>query len=347
MLGEIIPHEFFDGFSTWWLWVLVGGAMAALIFGADRFVSAAVRLAMAVGVPTIIIGATVVSLGTTMPEACVSISAALDGQGGLALGNAVGSIACNTALVFGMGCLLVRLKKDRFVLRRHGWLHVGLVATLTGLALAAWWYSGDIEAVFIPREVGFVLVAALVGYMVISAYWARQHPEIIPAQAQATINRQHVLREAGLSVMLLIFGLVLILGGSRVMIGSVTVICSRYGVPPEVLAVTLVALGTSLPELVTAIAAMVKGHSELLVGNVIGANILNVLFVVGGSVAVGGLKIEPYFFYLYLPVMTAAVIYMTVCALSGRGKTFRRYQGIPLLVLYVVFCILTVKLGLR
>ena len=186
MLADLIPATFFAGIAhNWVLWLVSAGAIGILVFGADRAVSAAVRLATAMGMSKIIIGATVVSLGTTSPEACTSVTAAFQGLPELAIGNGVGSIICDTALVFGLCCCLARLPLDRFVLYRHGTLKLaaGLLLTLTVVALAL--VRGGIEGVVLYRWIGIVFLALLVGYMVLSVHWARQRPETVPKQARA------------------------------------------------------------------------------------------------------------------------------------------------------------------
>jgi cation:H+ antiporter len=207
-----------------------------------------------------------------------------------------------------------------------------------------WWLAGALTRGFLPRPIGIALLVLLAVYMYLSVRWARQHPQLIPAEAAAEVDTRHPVRAAVISLAVLVFGLALVVAGSELLIGSVKEICTRYKVPEEVLAVTLVAFGTSLPELVTALAAIAKGHRDLLVGNVIGADILNVLFVVGASSAAVQLKVEPSFFRLYLPLIMASIVLLGAYIASG-GKTFKRWQGVPLLGLYVLFCILTVKYG--
>jgi cation:H+ antiporter len=147
-----------------------------------------------------------------------------------------------------------------------------------------------------------------------------------------------------LNLLLLAGGLALVVSGSEVMIGSVTTLCRRYDVPESVMAVTLVALGTSLPELVTALTAVAKGHPALLVGNVIGADILNVLFVVGASALAVPLRVDAHFFWLDLPFMMTALVLLRVYIWLP-GRTFKRWQGVPLLLLYVAFCVMVIRLG--
>ena len=334
MLAELIPQAFFQSRMDIWLWLMAIGAIVLLVFGADRAVTAAVRMAKACGMSTIIIGATVVSLGTTAPEAFVSVTAAFNGNPGLALGNGVGSIICDTAMIFGICCCITSLPKDRFILNRHGWLQFGAGALLVVVIAVTTWFNGGIEGVRISRGVGIVFLLLLVGYMWVSIRWARSHQEAIPSAAKGAGKTDGpqvalILR----SLMVLAVGLVMVIGGAQIMVGSVGELCGRYGVPPDVLAVTLVAFGTSLPELATAIASIVKGHPELLVGNIIGADILNVLFVIGASATAVPLEVPPAFFYLHLPVMMVTLVLFRLFVF-GRGGRFRRWEGIPLLAVF-------------
>ncbi len=344
MLADLIPESFFQSRGDLLLWVLAGGAIALLVYGADRAVSSAAKLAATMGLSKVIIGATVVSLGTTSPEAAVSVNAAFKGDGGLALGNGVGSIICDTALIFGLCCCLTRLPKDRFVLRRHGWLQFGSGALLAALLGLLWAISGDIDQVEIPRLAGVVLLGLLVVYLYLSVRWSRRHPEMLRPKAGAETKKNHRARRAAGNLAVLLVGLGLVVFGSEVLVGSAKTICERHDVPKEIIAVTVVAFGTSLPELVTAITSIIKGHSELLVGNVIGADILNVLFVIGASATAVPLKVEPRFYYFLIPIMLL-VLLLFRCAIFWPGRSFRRWQGVPLLVVYVVFVLLAVRFG--
>ena len=333
IIADIIPKEFFDQHSMLLL-LFVAVSISFLVFGADRAVMAAVRLAKAIGMSTVIIGATVVSLGTTSPEAFVSVTAAIKGNGGLALGNGVGSIICDTALIFGLCCCIVRLPKDRFILRRHGWLQLGSGVLLAAVLLVLAWINGGFVGVVIPRFLGVIFLVLLVGYMWISVRWARQHPIELSEEEQKAADAPTGPAIVARSVIELIIGLGLVLVGSNVLIGSVEVLAIRGGVPPNILAVTLVAFGTSLPELVTGLTSIVKGHPELLIGNVIGADILNVLFVVGASAAAVPLNVPIEFYYLHIPVMLLALVLLRTF-IWAKGPTFGRRQGIWLLLLFL------------
>ncbi len=332
---------------AWALWALCAVSMAALVFGADRTVTGAVRLARRLGMSTVIVGATVVSLGTTMPEMFTSVTAAFRGESELALGNGVGSIICDTGLIFGLCCLLTRLPLDRFVLNRHGWLQLGSGVLLAGICLGLAAASGRIGTPgttnalgdwnVMPRWVGAALVALLVGYLYLSVRWARRRPDLAAGAVAEAAGPPAAVQAAGpmaRTLLALVGGLALVAVGSNLLIPSVKVLAEEhYRVPKDFLAVTVVAFGTSLPELVTAIASIRRGHEELLVGNIIGADILNVLFVVGLSACATELAVPPTFYLLHLPVMLAMLVLLRMYIFAG-GTRFRRWQGLPLLALY-------------
>jgi cation:H+ antiporter len=347
MLAELIPIEFFEGFidREYILWLMAVGAIALLVIGADKAVGAAAKLAAAAGMSKIIIGATVVSLGTTSPEVCVSVMAAWRGDAGLALGNGMGSIICDTALIFGLCCCLRRLPMDRFVLSRHGWLQLGSGTLLAAVIVGVWLIAGrQFDGAIIPRWIGAVFLVLLVGYLWLSARWARQHPEVAPYEdvgiEAATPTPRHA-RGIVRHLLFLLAGLALVVFGSEVLIGSAKTVCEKRGVPETVIAGTFVAFGTSLPELVTAIAALLRGHAELLLGNVIGADILNVLFVIGASVSARPLQVDEATLYLFVPMMMLVLLLMRGYVFMNRD-TFKRWQGVPLLICYAAFVLLSV-----
>jgi len=355
-----IPPDFFATREEWVLWLLAAGAIVLLAVGADRAVTAAVRLAAVLGMSKVIIGATVVSLGTTTPECFTSVTAALSGNPGLALGNGIGSIICDTALIFGLCACIQRLPLDRFILNRHGWLQLGsgalLVVLVFALAVHALGIGGllgvlrgaRIEGVVIPRWAGAGLLVLLAGYLFLSVRWARQHPQVALAEVNAVAKvaraGEGALARALGNLLLLAFGLALVIAGSNVMVGSSVELCRRYGVPESVLAATLVAFGTSLPELVTALASVIKRHPELMIGNIIGADILNVLFVVGASAAAEPLAVDRATLVLLLPVMLLVLVLMQLFILLS-GRRFRRWQGALLLGIYVAYVAALVRWG--
>jgi cation:H+ antiporter len=341
-MEHLIPQVWFDPLATGLLLAIVLAAMGILIKGADWLVEAAAHVAYRLGISKVIVGATVVSLGTTSPEAAVSVMAAWAGQPGLALGNAVGSIIADTGLIFGLGCLISVIPADRYVLKRQGWVQFGAASLLAALCYAAFITRGD--AARLGRGVGILMLALLVAYLIASVRWSRQHPF---TSAPAAPKRRGAGPTLPIVLALGVVGLGLVILASRVLICSVSVLAVRWGVPQVVIAATIVALGTSLPELVVGVTSVLKGHTELLVGNVIGADVLNVLFVIGASAAAAelpiveaGARVPRIFLYLHLPAMLIilGIFRLYIFSASSRGS-FRRWYGLPLVALYVAYVV--------
>ena len=347
-MENLIPAEWFAGLAQWQLLLIGAVALLVLAKGAEWLVDGASGFAYRLGISKVIVGATVISLGTTSPEFAVSVTAAWSGEPGLALGNAIGSIIADTALIFGLGCLLTVLPADRFVLQRQGWTQFGSGMLLAALCYGAFAVMGDRAT--LGRWVGILLLVLLAGYLTISVRWSKRHPEGEPFQIHDDVDAE---RRAHFSAVrmgaLIVVGLALVLLSSKVVIGSVTELAeTHWHVPKVVIAGTLVALGTSLPELVIGMASILKGHKELLVGNVIGADILNVLFVIGASAAAAPLTIVEHgatipriALYVHLPAMIVVlVLFRIFIASATRRGHFQRWQGMPLLVLYVLYVFL-------
>ncbi|MCK9229083.1 MAG: sodium:calcium antiporter [Syntrophales bacterium] len=315
--------------------VLIVITLAGIIVlskGADWMIDGVVSLALKTRIPTIVIGATILSLGTTTPEASVSVMAAWMGDGGLALGNAVGSIIADTGLIFGLTCIFAVTPADRFILNRTGWVQVGTATLLVVFALASWYRSPAEPTLY--RWVGVIFLVMLMAYMALSVHWARRSSAVIPAGGGTEPLKT---MDTPRSWILIIPGLVLVLAGARVLIPCATETAFRVGVPNDVIAATMVALGTSLPELMTAIAAVRKGHPEITVGNIVGADVLNCLFVIGASAAVSPLSIPPTFFIFHFPAMLVILYSFRFFIFMNRDGTFKRWQGIWLLSIYLVY----------
>lgn len=346
-MEHLIPEEWFIGLPQWILLVLSAASIAVLIKGADWLVDGASGLAYRLGVSKVIVGATVVSLGTTSPEAAVSVMAAWGGEPGLALGNAIGSITADTGLIFGLGCLLTVLPADRYVLVRQGWVQFGSGCLLAAVCYGAYALMGDQAT--LTRWVGVLLIGLLVAYLYVSITWSRSHPAGEPFQMDEESDAKRkaanpVPKLIGLGIV----GLTLVILASRLLILSVIQLAeAHWHVPKVVIAATLVALGTSLPELVIGMASIMKGHREILVGNIIGADILNVLFVVGASALAAPLpimdmaaRIPAIVLYLHLPTMLLILILFRIFIHSAtRTGCFKRWQGVPLLAIYVIYVV--------
>lgn len=339
---EQILAEFLSGLHWLLLAGVIAGCLAMLARAADWLVDEAVILSERSGLPKVVIGATVVSLGTTTPEAVVSVLAALQGHPGLALGNAVGSIICDTGLILGVACLISPLPLDRRIVNRQGWIQFGcgvllVVACVLGSDYALIFSEGGL----LPRGVGFLFLALLFVYLTMTVRWARSENGSLPLELELAHSK-----EESSSVVVILSKLVAAIGvvvvASWLLIPSVAEAATRLGVPDSIIAATIVAFGTSLPELVTAVSAARHGHGELAVGNIIGADILNVLFVAGASAAAtaGGLAAPPHFFTLYFPSMILILVVFRIGIFSSQ-KYLKWPFGVILLATYGLVTVLS------
>jgi cation:H+ antiporter len=311
--------------------LLFAVGLLCLIKGGDWFVDGSTGLARRFHVPELLIGATIVSIGTTLPEVMVSTTSALSGHGEIAYGNAIGSVICNAALVAAVTIAVRPGKVDAKSLKTP--VAFFFVAALI-YAITAY-TSG-----YFGRGIGLVLLAMFVAYMIITVVQMKNSPAEGEAEEEESGKPSTLGRELGL----LVVGAALIAVGANLLVDNGTLIAAALGVPESVIALTFVALGTSLPELVTAITSLIKGHSALSLGNVIGANLFNLVLVSGVSVTLAPFSIPQNAtiagynasLVLDLPVMFLVMLLLTVPALA-RGK-LTRVQGVLLLAIYFAFC---------
>ena len=299
-----------------------------LIKGGDWFVDGASALARRFHLPELLIGATVVSIGTTLPEVMVSTMSALSGHGEIAYGNAIGSVICNAALIAAITIAVRPGKVDPKTLKTP----VAFFFAAAAIYCAAAYVFGRFT-----RVMGIIMLAMFVAYMVVNVLQMKN----TPAEAHEDAEEEMPLAK---TLVLLVLGAVLIALGANLLVDNGTLIAQALGVPESVIALTFVALGTSLPELVTAITSLVKGHSDLSLGNVVGANVFNLVLVSGMSITLAPFTIPQSAtlfginssLVLDLPVMLAVMLILTVPALV-KGK-LNRAQGILLLAIYAAFC---------
>ena len=310
------------------LWFALG--LIVLIKGGDWFVDGATGIARRFHLPDIIVGATVVSIGTTLPEVMVSATGAINGQGAMAYGNAIGSIICNTALISAIsvavnpGPVKVKTMKMPVIFFFASALIYFIAAYLLGE---------------FPRWLGFVLLTVFVAYMLLTVRQGLKNPEEAEEEEE-----EAKVRPLWLELVLLVVGAALIAWGANLLVDNGTIIATRLGVPETVIALTFVALGTSLPELVTTITSLRKGHASLGIGNVIGANIFNLVLVSGISISLAPFEVpEGKLLFgrnaslvLDMPLMLGVMALLTLPALLR--KKLSRWQGIVLLGIYAAFC---------
>lgn len=316
-----------------------------LIKGGDWFVDGSVGIAHRFNLPELLIGATVVSIGTTLPEVMVSCQAALQGNSGISYGNAIGSIICNTSLIAAIT-----------VAGSPGPVNTKSLRIPAGFfALAAFIYLAIALATgrFV-RWQGFVFLVIFVIYMAVSTIQMKNSPEAaaedgadkagggeMSSGSQGASEGGSVLKD----ILLLVVGAAVIAVGANLLVNNGTLIAQWLGVPDSVIGLTMIALGTSLPELITAVTSLMKGHGALSLGNVIGANLFNIVLVSGAAISLSPFSIPAEktiaginsSFVVDLPVMAGVMLILCVPAFV-RGR-LSRWQGILLLCIYAAFTV--------
>ncbi|MBQ7661559.1 MAG: calcium/sodium antiporter [Clostridia bacterium] len=324
-VGFLVPALFF------------AAGIVLVIKGGDWFVDAAGAIAKMLGVPTFIIGATIVSLATTLPEMIVSVTAAaqsrtsLDAQGSIdmAIGNAVGSVTANTALIMALAFVFLKV-----VISRREYIAQSLL--LIGAATVLWLGSLSGQLEFYASG---ILVCIFIAFMTLNVVNGKR--AALPAEEKGVFTG----RDVGKNVFLFILGADAIVGGSQLLVSGGGALAAALGVPERIIAVTLVAVGTSLPELVTTLTAIRKKESALSVGNIIGANVIDLSLILPICSLVSGqrLPVTPISITLDFPVCLG-VILIAVLPLLIRQKASRA-QGVLLLAVYAGYLALTVVPG--
>ncbi len=289
-----------------------------LVRGANTFVDGAVALAHRFNVPEIIIGLTIVAMGTSAPELAVSISSALHGAGGMAIGNALGSNIINILLVLGTAALVTPLNVQQKTVRYEIPFLIFITVMLT-------WFG--IEYTAITRTVSCMLLLFFAMFVCYLYFNARK--EIIKAEKTPEISLTK-------TITFLCVGLLVLVFGSDLTVKSATDLANILHVPDRIIGLTLVALGTSLPELVTCVIAAHKKRTGLVIGNIIGSNIFNILFVLG----ITGLVVPMHFSYSFVIDATiSAVITMLLWLFAVYKHKLARSAGIVFLICYIGYLI--------
>ncbi len=305
-----------------------------LIKGGDWFVDGSVGIARRFHLPELLIGATVVSIGTTLPEVMVSSQAALQGNAGISYGNAIGSVICNTSLI---AAITITVSPGKVHPKSFSLPTAFFFAAALSYAAIAWTAGG------FRRWMGIAYLCVFVVYMIVSTMQMKKHPELAEEGGEEEESAEKE-RSFAMELVLLVIGAAAIALGARFLVDNGTKIAAALGVPDSVIGLTMVALGTSLPELITAITSLVKGHGALSLGNVIGANLFNIVLVSGMAITISPFAIpaEKTVFggvnsslVIDLPVMLGVMGVMCLPALI-KGE-LKRWQGILLLCVYAAF----------
>lgn len=328
--------------GLWGALLLFALGVLLLIKGGDWFVDAAVGVAKRFHVPEIIIGATVVSIGTTLPEVMVSVTAAVNDNGAIAYGNAIGSIICNTALIAALTIAIRPAKVERKAMVTP----VIFFFVSAVIYIVAAYVFGSFD-----RWLGIVMLIVFGVYMTMTIRSGFKNPIQAHKDEEESDNKPSGSLVKDLLV--LVISAAIIAVGADMLEGSSVSLATMAGIPTEVVGVTVVALCTSLPELVTAVTALVKGHGALSVGNIIGANVFNLVLVSGAAVTISPFVVpegSTLFGFntsqiLEIPLMVIVMAVMTLPTLA-KGK-LRRWQGVTLLSIYAAFVTLQVLIALH
>lgn len=296
-------------------YILLIVGFVLLIKGADLFVDGASSVAAKLKVPSLIIGLTVVSIGTSLPEAAVSISASLSGNNSISLGNVIGSNIFNLLMVVGVSSAILPIVTDRDMLKRDMPINIG-VTVLLGILL----FDGNLS-----RLEALLLLLLLVAYMFLLIRSALKNR----VEAEET----KVLSWAK-SIVFIVLGMAAIIGGGQLVVNSAKTIAMALGMSETLVGLTVVAIGTSLPELVTSVVAARKGDSGIAMGNVIGSNLFNILFILGMAGVIKPLTADAAFF-IDTGILLGISALMLLFAFTKRKIS--RVEGITCVLIYVAY----------
>ena len=300
-----------------------------LIKGADFFVDGSSSVAKILKVPTIIIGLTVVAFGTSMPEASVSITAAIKGQNSLAVSNVIGSNLFNLLIVLGASALVRPIRASKGVIRSEFPFSIGITAVL--LLLSSGLAFSDIVAgkgeFILGRVGGFILLVLFVIFVLTQIKGAMKARNAYDGEDYETMPPLK-------SALLIIGGLAGIIWGGDLVVNSATDIAQQFGLSETFIGLTIVAMGTSLPELVTSMVAARKGENDLALGNVVGSNIFNILLILGASAAISPISMDVYAIY----DMGILIVISILCFLCAKSREeLSKKEGIMFLLVYLVY----------
>lgn len=316
----------FPVLSVWLLLLLVGVGLVGLMFGGDWLTGGAVAISKNMRINPVVVGLTVVSMATSMPEMMTSLMAAKSSPG-LALGNILGSNVANIGLILGVTAVISPLVIQLRLIQRE----VPLLLVVTGLFAfcAIGGYS---------RAEGVLLLAIVFTYLFLVVRWAKQESADVAAEFQAdTISLRQ--RTTFSAVFLVLAGAALLALGANVLVGASVELAGRMGVSETLIGLTIVAIGTSLPELAASVAAARSGHSDICAGNIIGSNLFNILLIGGGVATIIPIPVDPQLLLVEFPALVLITALLLWIFKSGHIVT--RREGVLLLFLYVAILTLS------
>ena len=297
--------------------ILLVVGFVLLIKGSDFFVDGSSNIASILKIPTLIVGLTIVAFGTSAPEAAVSITSSLSGSNALAVSNVIGSNLFNMMLIIGLCALLRELKIGRDVLNKDLPFLVVITAILSAFIIIGW---------SISRIEGIILLLLIIGYVAYLVYSAKNTKEAQIVEKP----KMSLLR----SIIYIVGGMAGIIIGADFVVDSASYIAMAFGMSETLVGLTIVAIGTSLPELVTSLTALKKDENQLIIGNVIGSNIFNILFVLGASSTISPIAINPNMIIDIALMLGVTILFFIF------GKTQDKYdkkEGFILVALFIAY----------
>lgn len=307
------------------LLLIVG--LVLLVAGAESLVRGASNLGRAIGLPALVIGLTVVAFGTSAPEFAVSTQAGFAGQSDIAVGNVVGSCLFNILLILGVSALIIPLTVSSQLVRLD-------VPVMIAVSALAWIFAADGA---VSRTEGIILFVGIIIYTWILIRLGRKQTSDLAAGPSRPADRKPTKPpKIWLSLIFVIAGLAMLVLGSRWLVDGAAGIARSLGVSELLIGLTLVAAGTSLPELATSVVAGIRGERDIAVGNVVGSNIFNILVVLGGSsIVVGSMEVSTPALHFDIPVMVAAAV--ACLPIFFTGGRISRWEGAVFLLYYIVY----------
>ena len=303
-----------------YLFLIIG--LVILAFGGDLLVKSAVSITKKMNVSPLLIGVTVVSFGTSFPELLVSLQAAIDGNSGIAIGNVVGSNIANIGLVLGVTVLISPMMIDR---KKYifSWLSMLLSALLFI------WFSVDLIISFYE---GLCLIFLLIAFILFSIKFNKSEPVEVESDEISSMP---------LILLYFVLGSIGLYFGADLLVQNAVIIAKNWGVSELVIGATVIALGTSLPELATSSLAAIRGHNTISIGNLIGSNIFNVFAVVGITSAVKSIKVDASVLLFDFPVMLGLTLFLGIILLGSKISRLIGFGFLAIYLAYVIYSFLT------
>lgn len=303
--------------------IYIAAGLLMLFIGAEGLIRGSSSLALRLGITPLVVGLTVVAFGTSSPELVVSLKAALEGNGDISLGNVIGSNIANIALILGVAALIRPLKIQAVVIKRE----IPIMIFIS-LILVLFMINHEID-----RAEGIIFFAGIVIYTIVSVYFAKREKskevedEYIEGVAKKSLK-------IGLAIPFVIFGLALLIYGANLFLEASIEIARRFGMSQAVIGLTIVAIGTSLPELVTSAVASIKNESDIAIGNVVGSNVFNILLILGVTAMIIPVSAAEITMTDIIVMLITAVI---VLPMTWTKFVLNRWEGAFLLLGHIIY----------